>query len=104
FCGLRAFGRRRDYRVAGADRGFLETQLRKSEPVFFLVTTFLLFRASSPPHKSVEGGKEFLASLQLRLRALEIVGWAFQLRLQTQRHFKFGNAFARFAGGEQSQT
>ena len=44
------------------------------------------------------------ASLQLCLSAAQIVGCAFQLRLETQRRFKFGNAFQRFAGGEQSQT
>src|SRR4051812_10412973 len=42
-------------------------------------------------------------SLQLRLSAPEIVGCAFQLRLETQRHLKFGNAFSRFARDEQGQ-
>jgi len=43
-------------------------------------------------------------SFQLRLSAAQIVGCAFQLRLETQRRVKFGNAFPRFAGGEQGQS
>ena len=37
------------------------------------------------------------------MRAAQIVRWAFQLRFEAQCRFKFGNAFSRFAGGEQGQ-